>query len=800
MIIRELELVNFRCFEDQNFEFPQGLVGILGPNGSGKSTVLEAITWGLYGSSTLRTNREDLIYEGAKDSADCRVRMRFELEGECYQLERRMTGTSLTSRARLTNQDNTLAESFRGVTKFVTEKLLRMNEDSFFRSVFSKQNEVRQLSSGGPEKRRQLFAKLLDIDRIKQARKSVDASAREKGLRSSTLKDQLGDLEELENRLLEAVEERVDLQRELSTIEEKIEEVEQQIGAKQERYTELENLKETISKLENRKTRLNAEIDNLEDNLEEHREEMVSLKEKKTTADKLEKTARKYKELERKKEDLEEEKDRFHQREKALQDLSQTTERLDREKEQLDNTRDKIDEYGEVEDKLQKVEEDMSQLEENSEKLREQIAQLEANRESYGKEIEDLKEKLSNVEKLGEGGRCPVCARTLGDDYPTVTKHFQKEIEKLEAKSARAKEKQIDLEEKLEENKGRQSHLSEKESQLQQRKQNLVTLEVKAEDLKNRIDDLRQERRNLKDALEEIGAVNFDQEEYQEVKAKLEEYREDYERYKQYRQETKRIPDLKEKIATREEKLEKRRTRLQEVEREIETVEFDEDEFHDLRKHLGDLRERKDELQKKANEKGKQHTGLCNEVEHLRKEIREEKEMRQKLDTLKEQRLQLERTSNFLDLFREDLLSRIRPVLSRRASELLERTTNGRYRRLDIDRDYMVNIYEDGVSYRLDRFSGGETDLANLCLRVAISELVAKRSGRAINFLVLDEVFGSQDQQRRKNILQALRNLSDLFSQIFLITHAEDVKDRMENVLLLSREDRNPTKVRTLVG
>jgi exonuclease SbcC len=185
MILRELELKNFRCFEEETFEFPNGLIGILGPNGSGKSSILEAISWVFYGSSSLRTNREELVYDGADEGATCRASLKFQFDQTGYEIERKMTGKSLSAQAyiRPANGDHR-AEGFQGVTDYVQNRLVRMNEDSFFRSVFSKQNEVRQLSRGGPEKRRQLFAKLLDIERIKEARRSVDTDVRASLIRS----------------------------------------------------------------------------------------------------------------------------------------------------------------------------------------------------------------------------------------------------------------------------------------------------------------------------------------------------------------------------------------------------------------------------------------------------------------------------------------------------------------------------------------------------------------------------------------------------------------------------------------
>ncbi|MFC1517650.1 SMC family ATPase, partial [Candidatus Margulisiibacteriota bacterium] len=68
-------------------------------------------------------------------------------------------------------------------------------------------------------------------------------------------------------------------------------------------------------------------------------------------------------------------------------------------------------------------------------------------------------------------------------------------------------------------------------------------------------------------------------------------------------------------------------------------------------------------------------------------------------------------------------------------------------------------------------------DLANLCLRLAISQYVTEQYGAEMYFVVLDEIFGSQDMLRKRAILEALAELNKRFRQIILITHVEEVKD-----------------------
>jgi exonuclease SbcC len=135
--------------------------------------------------------------------------------------------------------------------------------------------------------------------------------------------------------------------------------------------------------------------------------------------------------------------------------------------------------------------------------------------------------------------------------------------------------------------------------------------------------------------------------------------------------------------------------------------------------------------------------------------------------------------------FRANVMSRIVPTLSASASELFTELTDGKYGGMELDDDYEVHIYDSGERYPLGRFSGGESDLADLCLRLAISRLIAERSGKHINFLVLDEIFGSQDNVRKRNILNMLATLQRQFGQIMLITHIDDVKDAVDELVMV---------------
>jgi exonuclease SbcC len=138
----------------------------------------------------------------------------------------------------------------------------------------------------------------------------------------------------------------------------------------------------------------------------------------------------------------------------------------------------------------------------------------------------------------------------------------------------------------------------------------------------------------------------------------------------------------------------------------------------------------------------------------------------------------LERVSMLLDGFRDHLVGRVGPELSREAAALFHELTNGEYDDLRVGEEDLSIEIADGVAYfGVGRFSGSEADLANLALRVAISMHLSRVSGADVGVMVLDEALGSLDVERKDLFVQTMGRLAPRLHQLFVITHAEQVKD-----------------------
>src|SRR6185312_10111689 len=144
----------------------------------------------------------------------------------------------------------------------------------------------------------------------------------------------------------------------------------------------------------------------------------------------------------------------------------------------------------------------------------------------------------------------------------------------------------------------------------------------------------------------------------------------------------------------------------------------------------------------------------------------------------------LGRLADLLNVFRNTVVGSVGPTLSAQAADLFAELTDREYDRLEVDPDtYEIQIRDAGVAYGMDRYSGSETDLANLALRVAISEHVRFQSGGTVGLLVLDEVFGPLDDDRKERMLTALERLKGRFRQVLVVTHASEIKEQLPNAL-----------------
>ncbi|WP_420644710.1 AAA family ATPase [Candidatus Leptofilum sp.] len=134
------------------------------------------------------------------------------------------------------------------------------------------------------------------------------------------------------------------------------------------------------------------------------------------------------------------------------------------------------------------------------------------------------------------------------------------------------------------------------------------------------------------------------------------------------------------------------------------------------------------------------------------------------------------------------LIEQALPEIEERANELLDRLTGGEMRvsfetqRKLKSRDALaetldIHIRDNAGERPYDNYSGGEQFRVNFAVRLALSQLLAKRAGARLQTLVIDEGFGSQDPNGRQRLIEAINTIQDDFKRILIITHIDELRD-----------------------
>ncbi|MCH7746101.1 MAG: SMC family ATPase, partial [Chloroflexi bacterium] len=130
------------------------------------------------------------------------------------------------------------------------------------------------------------------------------------------------------------------------------------------------------------------------------------------------------------------------------------------------------------------------------------------------------------------------------------------------------------------------------------------------------------------------------------------------------------------------------------------------------------------------------------------------------------------------------------PQLEADANELLGRLTENRmFLKLQLQegrKDSRTGLPSEELDIKIadeigtrsyETFSGGEAFRINFALRIALSKLLARRSGAPLPILFIDEGFGSQDSAGQERLTEAIQSIQDDFKKIIVITHIEHIKE-----------------------
>ena len=79
-----------------------------------------------------------------------------------------------------------------------------------------------------------------------------------------------------------------------------------------------------------------------------------------------------------------------------------------------------------------------------------------------------------------------------------------------------------------------------------------------------------------------------------------------------------------------------------------------------------------------------------------------------------------------------------------------------------------------------ETYSGGEAFRINFAIRLALARLLAQRSGMALQMLIVDEGFGTQDDVGCDRLIAAIQAIADDFTCILAVTHIPRLKEAFQ--------------------
>ncbi len=193
-----LSLRNFKSHDATDLDLTVAHVAsISGSNGAGKSTILDSIVYALFGPDGLGLGRRanTVIREGA-DAAT--VRMRFDLAGTTYEVERTRKITDKTTlELRRIDGDavQSLAKGTVKDTQAAIEELVGCNADTFVQSVYVRQGDAGRWVHATAAERKQTLVQALDLEQYPPLATSAREYARADQSKLDAAQHRIGDLQ-----------------------------------------------------------------------------------------------------------------------------------------------------------------------------------------------------------------------------------------------------------------------------------------------------------------------------------------------------------------------------------------------------------------------------------------------------------------------------------------------------------------------------------------------------------------------------------------------------------------------------
>src|SRR5271157_2736903 len=143
-MITSIELKNWKTHRDTRLSFTKGTNVLIGLMGAGKSSIMDAISYGLFGTFPAvqhrRVNLDSVITNRPEQEREASVKLSFTLDDNTYVVHRSVSLDGVT-KASLEKNGSYVQSQPQRVNEEL-EKILKVDYDLFSRAIYSEQNRL----------------------------------------------------------------------------------------------------------------------------------------------------------------------------------------------------------------------------------------------------------------------------------------------------------------------------------------------------------------------------------------------------------------------------------------------------------------------------------------------------------------------------------------------------------------------------------------------------------------------------------------------------------------------------------
>jgi exonuclease SbcC len=795
MLITRLHLVNFRQHADTDLALGAGLTGIIGPNGAGKTTLLEAIAWAMYGTPAARGSKDTIRRRGAPPRAPVEVEMEFALGPHHYRVVRGLNGAELFQ----DGEAAPIANSIGTVTERIT-RLLAMTREEFFNTYFTGQKELAVMAAMAPAERARFLSRVLGYERLRTAQDRLRERRTALRSRLEALESGLPDPKALDADEARAQDRLQGAEGAAATGAAALEQAERQLAEVRPRWEAMQHARDTARMLDAERRVAEEQLRAARDKRDALQRQAAESAEARGGADAARRQLAPLAALRDESAEHERLAAAWTAQRGAVAQLEEVRARLTATAARLADlpTADAVAAAHAAASGLRaestaiaiSVEERRTAWVRDRQDADTQLRTL---RTQY----EELKEQRERIVAAGPDGACPTCARPLHQEFDQVIALLERQLEQV-TDNGKYFRQRVD---QLAEEPADLQAMETERTRLEQRLSDAVAAEARLGARAAERGSAERELGELRTRVAELeraagaSAAAYNAARHDEVRAAMRALEPLVPQVSRLETLAQRADALASEAECAAGDCTACEERVRELAARIAELGFSETAFAAAREaeQAAERARRNAEL---SLVRARAEEAAAREALAAVARRREEAAARRsEAEAVRRDVLLHQELDRALTDLRTDLNQSLRPELSELASAFVRDLTNGRYTDLELDEDYVATLVDEGDPKPV--ISGGEEDIANLALRLAISQMIADRAGQPLSLLVLDEIFGSLDEERRLAVLDLLRSLADRFPQVILITHIDAVRDGFDRVIRVGYDVARGTAVVT---